>query len=201
MVAPLVAAMKRDDFIGETRRWSGDLAGPTLRERWHLHFHKMCDTLAASNPATRMAWYGPDMGLRMFASSRQMETWAHGQEIYDLLGLQRDNSDRIRHVCVMGVKTFGWTYINRGEPVPEPAPHIRLTAPSGAVWEWNEPQDDNRVEGPAVGFCQVVTQTRNAAEVGITTTGDTAAHWMQVAQCFAGPPTTPPPPGQRGPAR
>jgi len=34
--------------------------------------------------------------------------------------------------------------------------------------------------------------------VKIKTTGEAAEQWMAIAQCFAGPPEDPPPPGARG---
>jgi uncharacterized protein (TIGR03084 family) len=74
---------------------------------------------------------------------------------------------------------------------------VRLTAPSGAVWTWNEAQEDNLVEGSAVDFARVVTQTRNIGDTDLRIVGDVAARWMAIAQCFAGPPETPPAPGLR----
>ena len=71
-------------------------------------------------------------------------------------------------------------------------------APSGAVWEWNEPDDANCVRGNAMDFCQTVTQVRNVADTALEVVGDTATHWMSIAQCFAGPPEEPPAPGTRG---
>jgi len=76
-------------------------------------------------------------------------------------------------------------------------PYVRLTAPSGAIWEWNAPSEDNRVEGKAVEFCQVVTQVRNVADTGLVVAGGAARRWMAIAQCFAGPPENPPRPGER----
>jgi len=126
-----------------------------------------------------------------------METWAHGQAIYDAMGATREPTDRLRNIAEIGVRTYGWTFANRGEPAPGPAPHVRLTAPSGAIWTWNDPAADNLVEGPALDFCQVATQTRNVADTALRTTGEPARRWMAIAQCFAGPPEDPPPPGAR----
>jgi hypothetical protein len=53
------------------------------------------------------------------------------------------------------------------------------------------------IEGDAIEFCQVVAQTRNIADTSLKVAGETAAAWMAIAQCFAGPPETPPPPGSR----
>ncbi|MEE8557360.1 MAG: TIGR03084 family protein, partial [Myxococcota bacterium] len=103
----------------------------------------------------------------------------------------------IKNIAVIGVKTFGWTFVNRGLDVPGDVPYVRLIAPSGAAWEWNEPSKENRVEGLATEFCHVVTQGRNVADTALRVVGETAGRWMAIAQCFAGAPNDPPKPGAR----
>ena len=181
------------------RRWLDDISGATLRDRWRARLDELCAGLEGADPNVRLAWAGPGMKPRMFATARQMEIWAHGSEIYDLLGIERRDTDRIRNIATIGVRTFGWTFANRNLEAPAPAPFVRLTAPSGAVWEWNEVQPNNCVEGRAVEFCQVVTQTRNVADSGLRVVGEPARRWMAIAQCFAGPPEEPPAPGARVP--
>lgn len=171
--------------------------GPDLLIRWRTLFVELCDALAAADPEERFVWVGPGMKARMFATARQMETWAHGWEVYDLMGLERTHTDRIKNIATIGVRTFGWTFTNRKLPVPDVAPYVRLTAPSGAVWEWNDPAAPHAVQGSAVEFCQVVTQVRNIADTSLEVTGDNAIAWMAIAQCFAGPPEEPPAPGSR----
>jgi uncharacterized protein (TIGR03084 family) len=97
----------------------------------------------------------------------------------------------------MGVNTFGWTFANRGRAVPAGRTHVRLQSPSGEWWTWHEPDERNRVEGSAVEFCQVVAQTRNIEDTALRVSGEVAHEWMSMAQCFAGPPETPPAPGSR----
>jgi uncharacterized protein (TIGR03084 family) len=185
------------DLIAFTREWLGPISPAELVERWRECYIEICDRMSEADPELRLKWYGPDMGVRMFATARQMETWAHGQDIYDLLHQEREHSDRIKNIVVIGVKTFGWTFVNRGLEVPEQMPYVRVTAPSGAVWEWGEADDDNRIEGSAVDFCRVVTQNRNVADTDLNVVGDTATRWMSMAQCFAGGPVDPPAPGER----
>ncbi|MCH9674717.1 MAG: TIGR03084 family protein [Gammaproteobacteria bacterium] len=171
--------------------------GRELLAQWREYFDRMCQLLGNAEPTARLKWVGPDMGVRMFTTARQMETWAHGQDVYDLLRRPRTYDDRLKNIAVIGVHTFGWTFANRGEKPPGPAPHVVLTAPSGAIWEWNEPDNDSLVQGNAVDFCHVVTQGRNIADTNLNVVGDVAARWMSVAQCFAGDPKDPPAPGQR----
>ncbi|MBI1181491.1 MAG: TIGR03084 family protein [Alphaproteobacteria bacterium] len=179
-----------------THAWLGGVRNRALLRRWRDLATDTAEQFAAADPKARVKWGGPDMSVRSCITARLMETWAHGQALYDLLGVERQEADRIRNVAVIGINTFGWTFANRGLDVPE-APHVRLTAPSGAVWEWHEPSDDNRIEGAAVDFCRVVTQVRNVADTGLRVTGEPARRWMALAQCFAGPPEDPPPPGSR----
>ncbi|WP_216856340.1 TIGR03084 family metal-binding protein [Acidisphaera sp. S103] len=183
--------------VQEARQRLGSLTGRRLLERWHATMADLCDSLSALLPNARLTWYGPDMGVRMFATARQMETWAHGQAIYDLMGATRQATDRLRNIVEIGVRTYGWTFANRGQSIPGPAPYVRLNGPSGAVWEWNDPAPGNSVDGDALDFCQVVTQVRNIADTSLKVTGEPARTWMSLAQCFAGPPENPPPPGTR----
>ena len=173
--------------------------GIQLVQDWWQYFEEMAELLGQSDPKHRLPWFGPDMGVMMFTTARQMETWAHGQEIFDLFGVVRVNSDRIRNIAVIGVKTFAWTFVNRGQQPPGPAPYVALTAPSGDVWSFNEYSEENFVEGSAVEFCHVVTQGRHIQDVNLTVCGDVAHEWMAIAQCFAGPPENPPEPGSRLP--
>ena len=182
---------------GLQRDWFGETPAADTFRAWAEFYPAMAERFAAADPEARLNWFGPDMSARSSIIARQMEHWAHAQAIYDVLGVERVNTDRLRNVAHIGVTTYSWSHKVNGLEPPRPKPYVRLTAPSGAVWEWNEPQDDNRVEGPAESFCQVVTQCRNVADVELTTVGETATRWMATAQCFAGPKETPPAPGLR----
>ncbi len=137
------------------------------------------------------------MSVRSSITARQMETWAHGQEVFDVLGLDRVETDRIKNIVFLGLNTFGWTYAVRGLDRPDVVPCLHLTAPSGEIWTWNVDEAANRITGKAVDFAQVVTQARNVADTSLEVTGPIATEWMGMAQCFAGAPETPPAPGAR----
>ena len=179
--------------------WLAGLSGRALRAAWLSGSQETARNFSKADPKARLRWVGPEMSARTFMSARQMETWAHGQEVFDLLGLVRQDTDRIRNIAHLGVAAYGWTFANRKMDVLEPPPYVKLTAPSGDCWEWNQPQRDNFVEGAAVEFCQIVTQVRNVADTTVRTAGTAATRWMALAQCFAGSPTDPPPPGTRTP--
>lgn len=196
--APIARALAVGKQMVETQYpWLDGLRGRALFEQWRDTAARVAQAYGDADPKRRLKWAGPDMSALSCITARQMETWAHGQEVFDALGQQRVEQDRIRNIAHLGVATFGWTFINRGMEAPEPAPFVRLTAPSGAQWDWNTPQDDNAVSGDAVDFAQVVTQVRNVADTSLKTTGQVAADWMAMAQCFAGPVIDPPSKGTR----
>jgi uncharacterized protein (TIGR03084 family) len=181
----------------QARRALGDYDAAALLERWKSFDDDMASKLGESDPKRRLPWFGPDMGVQMFTTARYMETWSHAQAIYDLKKVERKHTDRIKNIVAIGVKTFGWTFVNRKLEVPGPAPYVRLTAPSGEIWEYNDPSESERVEGTAVDFCLTVTQVRNVEDTDLRVVGDIVSQWMEIAQCFAGGPVDPPKPGYR----
>ena len=183
------------------RKELGHYDAPALLERWKTTCDELSAKLGELPPKARLPWFGPDMGAQMFTTARYMETWAHAQALYDLKKVARDHTDRIRNVVAIGVRTFGWAFANRGLEVPSPTPYVRLTAPSGDVWEYNDVSDRERIEGDAVDFCMTVTQVRNVRDTRLRVTGIVANRWMEIAQCFAGAAVDPPRPGVRLGAR
>lgn len=194
----VIAGLQRPNGMrGLANDWLAGLKGPPLLDAWWTLSLDISQAFAAADPKRRLKWFGPEMSVLSSITARLMEVWAHGQEIYDLLGRERVNHDRIRNIAHLGVNTFGWTFSNRGLPVPDRAPHVHLIAPSGDEWQWNSPDPQNAVFGEAVEFCQVVTQVRNIADTSLQVSGDIAERWMAIAQCFAGPAEDPPRPGTR----
>jgi uncharacterized protein (TIGR03084 family) len=177
--------------------WINGLAGRVLVSRWREYYTDMATRWVDADPRVRLKWAGPDMSVLSSITARLMETWAHGQAVYDLLGVKRVDTDRIHNIAVLGVNTFKWTFLNRSWAVPDQVPGVELVAPSGECWSWNESNRDDRVSGSATEFCQVVTQTRNIADTQLKVSGPVAECWMATAQCFAGPPETPPVAGAR----
>jgi uncharacterized protein (TIGR03084 family) len=196
--APISAGLSAGRSLVETQYpWLDGLQGRALFAAWQQTFERMAAGYGKADPKLRVKWAGPNMSARSSITARQMETWAHGQEVFDVLGLERVNTDRVRNIAHLGVSTFGWTFINRQLPVPAPAPYVCLEAPSGVVWYCNMPQGDNTITGLAEDFAKVVTQVRNVADTNLRVTGPVAINWLGMAQCFAGPPQDPPASGSR----
>jgi uncharacterized protein (TIGR03084 family) len=144
--------------------------------------------LAAIGPSVRMPWYGPDMSAASMATARLMETWAHGQDIADALGIARPVTARLRHVAHIGAGTIGFSFAVRGLPVPDEPVRVELTGPDGDQWTFGPAGAANLVRAPALDFCLLVTQRRNRADTAVRASGPVAAQWLSIAQAFAGAP-------------
>jgi uncharacterized protein (TIGR03084 family) len=171
-------------ILEETRRLD-----ESLMSAWREERRLIIEALRGLDPKTRLPWYGPPMSPMSFGTARLMETWAHGQDIADALGVRRTATDRLRHIAHLGVATRGFSYAARGlEPSTTPV-YVALTAPSGDEWTWGEPSAADSVRGPALDFCLLVTQRRLLDELDLEVVGDAAKEWLSIAQAFAGPPT------------
>ena len=75
-----------------------------------------------------------------------------------------------------------------GRPAPAEELRVELVAPSGETWTWGPEDAAQRVTGSAYDFCRLVTQRVHRDDTDLVATGDDAAHWLTIAQAFAGPP-------------
>ncbi|MET9398389.1 TIGR03084 family metal-binding protein [Kitasatospora sp. NPDC002965] len=159
-----------------------------LLARWRSGRGRLAEALAAVPADTRLPWLGPPMKAPSMATARLMETWAHGQDVADALGAVREPTARLRHIAHLGIRTRGFAFTVHGLPVPESPVRVELTAPDGTVWTWGPAGAADRVDGPALDFCLLVTRRRHRDDLSLTTTGDAAETWLPIAQAFAGPP-------------
>jgi uncharacterized protein (TIGR03084 family) len=196
--APIMERLGQGMSLLETQYpYLGNLTGRALFEKWRETSEILGQAYAQADPKQRVKWAGPEMSAISSITARQMETWAHGQEVFDVLAMYRQEGDRIKNICHLGAATFGWTFINRKLPVPEIPPFVSLTSPTGTNWEWNAPGSTSHITGQAIEFAQVVTQVRNIADTSLKMSGKAAIDWMAMAQCFAGKPENPPAKGSR----
>ena len=142
----------------------------------------------AADPAARLPWYGPDFSVPASLTGRLMETWAHGQDIADALGVVREPTARLRHIAHLGHRTLGYAFMANGKAAPTEPVRIELTAPGGTLWTFGPQDAANRVDGPALDFCRLVTKRAHRSDLGLTAHGPVADEWLDVAQAFAGPP-------------
>jgi uncharacterized protein (TIGR03084 family) len=205
-----LAIEDRDEFAGTMNEMIGDfgafeskmaaearsMSAPELLEWWRAGRERILRVVRHADPSLRVPWYGPPMALASFVTARLMETWAHGQDVVDALGARREPTARLKHIAHIGVRTRGFSYAIRDRQAPEGEVFVSLTAPDGSTWTWGDAHTVDRVSGPALDFCLVVTQRRHVADTSLQVEGRLAQEWMSIAQAFAGGPGEGRKPGQ-----
>lgn len=172
-----IAAEYRSMAPAELLRWFVD-------ERFTL-----IATLTVDDPRRRTPWFGPDMSVASSATARLMETWAHGQDIYDAVGVEHPPSPGLRSIAHLGVATFGFAHALNGLPVPDQPVYVALRSPQGDTWTWGPAGAANHVTGPAEDFVLTVTQRRHWTKTALVVEGPIACGWLDIAQAFAGAPS------------
>lgn len=147
---------------------------------------RLVDVFAGLEPGLRVPWYGPAMSAASSLTARIMETWAHGQDIADSVGVQREPTDRLRHVAHIGVGARAYSYAVNERPMPEAPIRVELVAPDGSTWVWGPDGASDRVTGSALDFALAVTQRRHREDTALDIHGLAATDWMSIAQAFAG---------------
>jgi uncharacterized protein (TIGR03084 family) len=184
-----------EDFFQATLTEGLALSPSELLNWYRTERREMIDAFKRINPKTRVPWQLP-MSAKSSATARLMETWAHGQDVFDTLGVEHKASPALKHIAHLGVATFGWSFRCRGMEVPADAVRVELKGPADELWAWGPEDAASRISGKAKDFCLVVTQRRHYLDTRLKIAGKTAEQWMTCAQAFAGPPAAGPPAGK-----
>ncbi|MEU9189514.1 TIGR03084 family metal-binding protein [Streptomyces sp. NPDC048484] len=177
-----------DRFVDEGAEAGAGLSPERLLAEWRAGREALEEALRAAPAGARFPWYGPPMSVASMATGRLMETWAHGQDIADTLHVTRPPTDRLRHVVRIGVRARNFAFGLRGLTPPEEEFRVELTAPSGGMWAYGPEDAAQRVTGPALDFCLLVTQRAHRTDLAVHAEGPDADRWLDIAQAFAGPP-------------
>jgi uncharacterized protein (TIGR03084 family) len=191
-----ILTQDRADRMAQQLAAGRSMPGRELLVWWRQERRAMLEALRTLPAKARIPWFGPAMSAVSFATARLMETWAHGQDIVDTLGLYRSATERLRHVAHIGVLARPFSYTVRGLTPPTDEVRVELHSPTGALWTWGEAEAPHCIRGAALDFCLVVTQRRHVADTRLQLCGFLAEEWMRLAQAFAGPPGAGRQPGQ-----
>lgn len=185
LTGPAEAGRLSADDVAARHR---DLTGADLLAWFDRARGRLIETFGEIDPAERLPWFGPAMSAASSVTARIMETWAHGQDVADALGVTREATGRLRHIAHIGVKALPFSFIVNGLTAPAEPVRVELAWSGGDVWAWGPDEAANVVIGPAVDFCLLVTQRRHRADTAIQARGQVAEQWLGIAQAFAGPP-------------
>ncbi|MFF5211499.1 TIGR03084 family metal-binding protein [Streptosporangium sp. NPDC000396] len=187
--AALPALLARgDSMVDELAVAARDLAPARVYDWFRTSRARSLEVFAGLDAKARLPWYGPDMSVASFVTARLMETWAHGQDVADALGVVRVPTARLRHVATLGVRAMPYGFAMRALTPPADPVRVELTMPDGSPWAAGPAEAADVVRGPALDFCLLVVQRRHLDDTSLEVKGETARAWMRVAQAFAGAP-------------
>ena len=200
--AASLAITNHDAFVAEARaalQSGSDLEGRYLArgrsmapsgvlDWWRTASSALIAAARTLDPRARLPWYGPDMSPASFITARLMETWSHGLDVVDVVDGDRPDTDRLRHVAFLGVRTRPYSYVIRGMQPPDTSIRVELMSTSGGKWVLGNEDAADAIRGTATDFCRVVTQRRHVADTNLEVRGLAAEEWIAIAQAFAGPP-------------
>ncbi len=159
-----------------------------LFARWRAERDAAVTALAALPPDQLVPWVARQLPAGVLACAGMMELFAHGQDIADAVGVQREHTDRIGHLAWFATRNRDFGYQVRGLTPPEAPFRYELTAPSGAIWEFGPADAEQRITGPALNFCLLVTRRRHRDDLAVRATGADADRWLDIAQAYRGSP-------------
>lgn len=182
------AAEDPSGFVDRGAEEIAATAPDTLLADWRHTRRRLHDALLTVPDGRKLPWFGPPMSAASMATARLMETWAHGLDVADALGVTRQATARLRSIAHIGVRTRDFAFAINGLDPPKDPFRVELTAPDGSTWTWGPEDATQRVTGSAEDFCFLVTQRRPRAALDVSAEGGDARTWLTIAQAFAGPP-------------
>ena len=95
---------------------------------WRSTRARLHEELRAVPEDRRLLWFGPPMSAASMATARLMETWAHGLDVADALGVPPAPTVRLRSIAHLGVRTRDFAFGVHGLTPPTEPFYVELWA-------------------------------------------------------------------------
>ena len=186
LMAPVTAWTTRerplDDAI-DAQVHADAAAASDVLDRWRSARRSSVAALASADPDVAVRWAAAPLKPKTLATTRLAEHWAHGLDICDALGLELEDTDRLRHIAWLGHATLPYALGLAGLDAIEM--RCTLDAPSGAVWTYGPSTASHWVTGSAGAFCRVGARRLPAENSGLDVSGPAAAEALGVLRNYA----------------
>lgn len=169
-------------------------------EWWRFGRADVVEALSRMVATDRVTWLHGEMSARSFASTRLMETWAHGLDVkMAILGRieplpeppdEDEDPDpladtaRLRHIASLGQRTLPFAFEQAGEEFPESGIRVEVMGPLYAAWRFGPEDTDQVIKGMAGDWCRVVVQRQDAEDTGLQAVGEYAIKALQLARAY-----------------
>jgi uncharacterized protein (TIGR03084 family) len=151
-------------------------------EWWRGGRAKVVEPLSHMTASDRIEWVVGSMSARTLATTRLMETWAHGLDIYAAMETEVEDTQRIRHICWLGWKTLPYAFKMAGEdytPI-----RVEVIGPGYAKWVYGPEGADNLIKGSAADWARLVVRRIAPSDTRLKVTGEVAERAMTLAKAY-----------------
>lgn len=163
------------------------LSREALVARWRAERDAGVAALAAVPDGTLVPWLVRPIPAAVLCAAGMTELLAHGQDIADALGVERQYTDRIKRIVGFVVHTWDFGYQSNDLTPPVEQFRFEITAPSGAQWVFGPADATQTITGSAVDLCLLAGRRRHHEDLGLVATGEDAKAWLELAQAYRGP--------------
>ena len=126
-------------FVDEGAEELAALSPSELLTDWRVTRGRLHAALLTVPDGRKLPWFGPPMSAASMATARSMETWAHGLDVADALGIKRPASERLRSIAHLGVRTRDYAFFVNNLAAPTEPFLVELRGPGDDTWSWGPP--------------------------------------------------------------
>jgi uncharacterized protein (TIGR03084 family) len=161
------------------------LSGAARRERWSAGARRLIDVLGHMDLSRRVPWVAGDLSARTLATTRLAETWIHGGDVADALGVPWAPTDRLRPIARLAWRTLPYAFSRAGRTMVGPV-SFRLEGPGGEPWDFvPEESAATTVWGPAAELCAVAARRVDPSATSLRGEGPDAADVLALVRTYA----------------
>lgn len=140
------------------------------------------DHLRTRDPKDHIPW-GLGFKAPTLATARLMETWAHGLDVTDALGVAPIITPRLRSVAWLVTNALPYAFTIAGIERPPGTLRVEVTY-EGEVWTFGPDDATDRIEGDAVEYCRLGVQRTTREQTSLKAIGPLADAALSNARAF-----------------
>lgn len=181
-LTPYRSATDLDDLRQEAVLKGRQMRPQDVIEWWRGGRAKVVEPLSHMKAGDRVEMIAGSMSAKTLATTRLMETWAHGLDIYAAMDAEIEDTQRIRHVCWLGWRTLPYAFKLAGEdytPV-----RVEVIGPGYAKWIYGPEDAANLIKGSASDFARLVVRRTTPDKTRLKVTGEGAQRAMELARAY-----------------
>jgi uncharacterized protein (TIGR03084 family) len=151
-------------------------------EWWRGGRAKVVEPLSHMTAQDRVEWLAGSMSAQTLATTRLMETWAHGLDIYAAMKVEVEDTARIRHICWLGWKSLPYSFkLANQDYTPV---RVEVIGPGYAKWVYGPADAEHVVKGSASDWARLAVRRIAPEKTRLKTSGEAAEIAVQVVRAY-----------------